>query len=67
MWFCPVNEITEPVSGMPAPQFGDESSLVRGSELVRGSSGSFFVLIDVSCFPNRLTRIFLAFDIGSSI
>jgi hypothetical protein len=25
--------------GMPAPQFGDESSWVRGSELVQGSSG----------------------------
>jgi hypothetical protein len=26
MWFWPVNEMTEPVSGMPAPQLGDESS-----------------------------------------
>jgi hypothetical protein len=26
MWFWPVNEMTELVSGMPAPQFGDESS-----------------------------------------
>jgi hypothetical protein len=24
MWFRPVNEATELVSGMPAPQFGDE-------------------------------------------
>jgi hypothetical protein len=32
--------MTELVSGMPAPQFGDESSRVRGSELVQGSSGS---------------------------
>jgi hypothetical protein len=28
MWFWPVNEMTELVSGMPAPQFGDESSWV---------------------------------------
>jgi hypothetical protein len=40
MWFWPVNEMTELVSGMPAPQFGDESSFVRGSDLVQGSSGS---------------------------
>jgi hypothetical protein len=40
MWFWPVNEMTELVSGMPAPQFGDESSSVRGSELAQGSSGS---------------------------
>jgi hypothetical protein len=26
MRFRPVNEMTEVVSGMPAPQFGDESS-----------------------------------------
>jgi hypothetical protein len=40
MWFWPVNEMIELVSGMPAPQFGDESSLSEGSELVQGSSGS---------------------------
>jgi hypothetical protein len=34
--------MTEPVSGMPAPQLGDESSWVRGSELVQGSSSSVF-------------------------
>jgi hypothetical protein len=37
MWFWLVNEIIELVSGMPAPQFVDESSWVRGSELVQGS------------------------------
>jgi hypothetical protein len=35
-----VNEMIELASGIPAPQFGDESSWVRGSELVQGSSGS---------------------------
>jgi hypothetical protein len=40
MWFWPVNEMTELVSGMPAPQFGDESSRVRGSGMVQDSSGS---------------------------
>jgi hypothetical protein len=35
MRFWPVNEMTELVSGTPAPQFGDESSRVRGSELVQ--------------------------------
>jgi hypothetical protein len=40
MWFWPVNETTELVSGMPAPQFGDESSRVRGSGMVQGSRGS---------------------------
>jgi hypothetical protein len=50
-WFWPVNEMTELVSGMPAPQFWDESSL---SAMMRAGS-SFkcflcFVLIYVSCF-----------------
>jgi hypothetical protein len=35
-----VNEKTELVSGIIAPHFGDESSWVRGSELIQGSSGS---------------------------
>jgi hypothetical protein len=42
------------VSGMPAPQFGDESSWVRGSELVQGSSGSgvsFWLMKDVFEYP----------------
>jgi hypothetical protein len=26
MWFCPVNDMIELVSGMPAHQVGDESS-----------------------------------------
>jgi hypothetical protein len=29
MWLWPVNEVIELVSGMPAPQFGDESSRMR--------------------------------------
>jgi hypothetical protein len=29
MWFWPVNEMTELVSGIPAPQFRDESSWMR--------------------------------------
>jgi hypothetical protein len=46
----------EPVSGMPAPQFWDESSWVRGSDLVQGPSGSFrFFPLDwcklFSCAP----------------
>jgi hypothetical protein len=24
MWFCPVNEMLELISGMPAPKFGEE-------------------------------------------
>jgi hypothetical protein len=40
MWFWPVNEMIELVSGMPAPQLGDESSWVWGSQMVQGSSGS---------------------------
>jgi hypothetical protein len=54
MEFWPVNEMTELVSGMPAPQFGAESSWVRGSELVQGSSGScvsFSLMWDVFVYP----------------
>jgi hypothetical protein len=50
MWFWPVNKMIELVSSMPAPQFGDESSWVWGSELVQGSSGScvsFWLMYDV--------------------
>jgi hypothetical protein len=51
MWFWPVNVMTELVSGMPAPQFGDESSLsvkIRvGSRFKRFLR---FVLIGVRCF-----------------
>jgi hypothetical protein len=32
--------MTELVSGMPSPQFGNESSWVRELKLVKGSSGS---------------------------
>jgi hypothetical protein len=49
MWFWPVKEMTELVSGMPSPQFGDKS-WVQGSKLVHGSGCSCFVLIDVRCF-----------------
>jgi hypothetical protein len=41
MWFWPVSGMTELVSGVPAPRLGDESSRVRGSELVLDSSVSF--------------------------
>jgi hypothetical protein len=44
MGFWPVNEMIELVSGMPAPQFGDEFSRVRGSQLVQGSSGSVILV-----------------------
>jgi hypothetical protein len=51
MWFCTVNEMTALVSGMPAYQFADESSLnawIRaGSTFTRFLC---FVLIDVRCF-----------------
>jgi hypothetical protein len=40
MRFWPVNEMTELVSGLLTPPFGDEFSSVRGSKLVQGSSGS---------------------------
>jgi hypothetical protein len=40
MWFWPVNEMIELVSGMPAPQLGDETLGMRGSMLVQGSNGS---------------------------
>jgi hypothetical protein len=53
MWFWPVNEMTELVSGMPAPQCGDESSRTRGSELHQCSSGFYFpFLIDVTMFSS---------------
>jgi hypothetical protein len=48
MWFWPVNKMTELVSGMPGPQFGDESSL---SARIRAGSRFkrflCFVFIDV--------------------
>jgi hypothetical protein len=58
MWFWPVSEMIELVSGMPAPQFGDESSWVGGSELVQGSSGSEIsrrTPVEDHCF-SRLSR-----------
>jgi hypothetical protein len=45
MLFWSVNEMTE-LTRMPAPQFGDESSWVRGSELVQVVP--VFSLIDAS-------------------
>jgi hypothetical protein len=51
LWFWPVNKMIELVCGMPTPQVEDESSWVRGSDLVQGSSGSCVSsLIDVRCF-----------------
>jgi hypothetical protein len=52
MWFCPVDGMTELVSGMPAPQFGEESSRVRGSEL-KVQAVPVFRFDDVKCFPLR--------------
>jgi hypothetical protein len=40
MWFWPVIDKIEIVSGMPAPQFGIDSKWVQGSEQVQGPSGS---------------------------
>jgi hypothetical protein len=50
MWFWPLNEMIELVSGMPTPQFGDESLL----SLRIGAGSRFnrflcFVLIDIKC------------------
>jgi hypothetical protein len=42
MWFWPVNKTIELLSVMPAPQFGDESSWVRGSDPNEGSKYSVF-------------------------
>jgi hypothetical protein len=53
MWFWPVNEMIELVSGMPASQFRDESSWVRGSELVQVSSGSVRCL----CVPHNMSSL----------
>jgi hypothetical protein len=58
MLFWPSNEMNEIVSGMPARQFGDEYSRVRGSELIQGSSMGF-VLIDVRsfCVPPKISLL----------
>jgi hypothetical protein len=56
MSFWAVNEITELDSGKPAPQFGDESSWMRGSKLVQGSSGScvsFRLIQGIFAYPLR--------------
>jgi hypothetical protein len=57
IWFLHVNEMTEIVSGLPAPQYGEESSWVLGSELVQGSNGSC-VSFQLICFriPLRCLR-----------
>jgi hypothetical protein len=60
MLFWHVNEIIEPVSGMPAPQFGDESSWVWGSELVQDSSGSrvsFWLTVDGFAYLRLQTNV----------
>jgi hypothetical protein len=50
MWFWPVDEMTELVSSMPAPQFGDESPLsVRIRDGSRFKRFLCFVLTDVRC------------------
>jgi hypothetical protein len=50
MWFWPVSVMLESASGTSAPQFGDESSWVPGSELFQGSNVSSFLLSDVGYF-----------------
>jgi hypothetical protein len=40
LWLWPVNEMIELVSGLPAPEFEDESFWLQGSELVQGSDDS---------------------------
>jgi hypothetical protein len=60
MWFWPVSEMSELASDMPAPQFGEESSWLLGSELVRGSSSSLvslWLMQDVSAYPLRCLRL----------
>jgi hypothetical protein len=42
MWFWPVNEMIELVSGTPVAQFGAESSWVRAWELVQSSTAPVF-------------------------
>jgi hypothetical protein len=58
MWFWLVNEMIKFVSGMSAPQFGDESSWVLGSHLVQGPSGfcvSSLLRHDVFAYPRLKT------------
>jgi hypothetical protein len=50
MWFWPVSEMIELVSGMPAHQFGKESSEVLALELVQSLTVPCFVLINLVCF-----------------
>jgi hypothetical protein len=51
MWFWPDNEMIELVSGMPAPQFEDESSLIaRIRAASRFKRFLSFVLMVVRCF-----------------
>jgi hypothetical protein len=69
MWFRPVNEMIELVSGIPAPQFGDYSYWVRGSELVQGSSGScisFWLMYGVFTYPLKYLRVHQVEDHWSS-
>jgi hypothetical protein len=55
MWFWLINETIDFISGMPAPQFGDEYSWVRGSQLVQGSR---FKVQAVSVFRFDLCKMF---------
>jgi hypothetical protein len=60
MWFWSVNVMIGLVSGMPAPQFGEESPWVWRSELVQGSSGSrvsFLLTYDVFAYTLRCLSV----------
>jgi hypothetical protein len=61
MWFWPVNEMIELVSGMPAPQFGEEPFWVRGSGLLLASSGScdsfYYFYIITSWYTRRYPKL----------
>jgi hypothetical protein len=56
--------MTELVSIKPAPQFRNEFSWVRGSELIRGSSGSCvsFWLSDVFVYPVTYLNLSQVYD-----
>jgi hypothetical protein len=47
MWLRPVNEMTELVSGMPAPQFGDER---EDQSWFKVQAVLSVILVDVRCF-----------------
>jgi hypothetical protein len=59
MWFWPVNEMIELLSGMPAPQFGEESSLsARFRAGSRFKRFLCFYLIVVRCFHVHPNNVF---------